>query len=370
MASKKAADGVEHMARRDQRLAVTSKIWDTDPMLLGAPGGTIELESGKQRKPTPKDFITKLTSVAPAAAGTPHPTFTKFLAEVTANDLGLQRLLQQYAGYCLTGLTKEQVLLFIYGPGGNGKSVLQTVITEIMGDYATTAPMETFAASKYQGHPTEIAMLHGARFLGASETEKGQKWAEARINQLTGGDLVTARFMRQDHFTFRPQFKLMIVGNHKPQLGTVNDAARRRFIIVPFLHKPKKPDHKLLEKLRLEFSAIFRWMIEGCLDWQENGLVIPTAVKQATADYFEEQDTLGHWIAQCCECGPGLKTKATPLYESWKDFASKNSVEWGSTISFAEALGQKGFKKGKSSSTVYEGIAIKSITTLNFAEQI
>ena len=92
--------------------------------------------------------------------------------------------------------------------------------------------METFAASKYRRHLTEIAMLNGARFVAVSETESGQAWSEARINQLTGGDLVSANYMRQDIFTFRPQLKLMIVGNYKPGLQSVNEAARRRYLFA------------------------------------------------------------------------------------------------------------------------------------------
>ena len=206
--------------------------------------------------------------------------------------------------------------MFIYGPGGNGKSQLQKLMSEILGDYTKTAAMDTFTASRHQRHLTEIAMLDGARFVGMSETEKGQMWSQARINQLTGGDPVTANYMRQDLFTFVPKFKLMVVGNHKPQLGTVNDAARRRFLIVPFLYKPDKPDKTLGAKLREEYPAILRWMIEGCLDWQANGFVLPDVVKQATSDYFEDEDLCGRWIAECCECGPGVKGKAILLYES------------------------------------------------------
>ena len=257
-------------------------------------------------------------------------------------------------------------MLFIYGPGGNGKSVLQTVFKEIMGDYAVTAAMETFTASKQQRHLTELAMLQGARFVGVSETEKGQKWAEARINQLTGGDPVTANYMRQDHFTFVPQFKLMIVGNHKPNLSTVNDAARRRFVIVPFMHKPDKPDLKLPEKLRAEYPAILRWMIDGCLDWQANGLVIPDVVKATTADYFEEQDLFARWIEENCDVGSNLKAPASKLYASWKAFCEESGEYAGSAKTLGQTLVERGFAKTKSSGTVYLGIALKSINTLQF----
>lgn len=370
MASKKAAEGVEHMARRDQRLAVTSEVWDRDPFLLGTPAGTVNLKTGVLKVASREDYITKLTSVAPAAKGSSCPVFDKFLDEATGGDKGLQRLLQQWAGYCLTGDTSEHALLFVYGPGGNGKSVLQNALSEIMGDYAKTAAMETFAASRHQRHLTEIAMLHGARFVAVSETEKGQAWSETRVNQLTGGDLVSANYMRQDLFTFRPQLKLMIIGNHKPQLRTVNEAARRRFIIVMFAHKPKEPDQGLGAKLRKEYPAILRWMIDGCLDWQANGLMRPEVVLATTADYFEEQDLVGRWIEEECECGPTKKEAASKLYQSWKQFADANGELPVSSTAFGVMLPERGFKKVKSGTKYYVGIQLKSLATTAFAADI
>jgi len=265
MGSRKAAEGVERMARSDRRLAVTSKDWDRDPFLLGTPGGTVDLKTGVLKPPVQDDFITKLASVTPAPTSE-CPLFLKFLTEATGGDVELQRFIQQWAGYSLTGDTREQSLLFIYGPGGNGKGILKNTFSEILGDYAKTATMRTFASSKHQQHLTELAMLAGARLVSVSETENGQAWSETRINQLTGGDAVTANFMRQDHFTYQPQLKLLVIGNHKPKLNTVNDAARRRFLIAPFVHKPVEPDRTLGSKLHSEYPGILRWMIEGCLD--------------------------------------------------------------------------------------------------------
>jgi putative DNA primase/helicase len=366
MASRRAVEGTEIMARRDRRVAVTSDVWDSDPFVLGTPGGYVDLLTGELMRPDPGLMISRVTSVSPADKAASSPHFTKFLDQATAGDAGLMRFLQQFLGYCLTGVTNEQVLLFVYGPGGNGKSQLQKVVAEIMGAYAKTAAMDTFTASRHQRHLTEIAMLDGARFVGMSETEKGQSWSQARINQLTGGDPVTANFMRQDLFTFVPKFKLMVVGNHKPQLGTVNDAARRRFLIVPFLYKPHKPDKALGAKLREEYPAILRWMIDGCLDWQANGFVLPDIVKQATSDYFEDEDIFGRWIVEKCECGPGVKGKAAALYECWKEFALANGEEPGTSKAFAETLSNRGFKKMKSCGVKYLGIAPLSETTLNF----
>jgi putative DNA primase/helicase len=371
MASKKAAEGVEHMARRDQRLAVTSEIWDRDGFLLGTPGGTVDLRTGKLQEAVREDYITKLVAVKPAPKGTPCPIFEKFLDDATGGDTGLQAFLQQWAGYCLTGDTSEQALMFVYGLGGNGKGVFLTVLREIIADYAKAAAMDTFVASKHQRHLTELAMLHGARLVTASETEKNQAWSESRINQLTGEDPITANFMRRDHFTFPPRFKLTLIGNHKPKLETVNEAARRRFNIVPFRYKPKEPDKALVGKLRQEYPAILRWMIDGCLDWQANGLLRPDIVLATTAEYFEEQDLLGRWIDEECELGAEKKASASKLYKSWEEFAKANGETPGSATSFGSLLSQRGFYKKKTGGCkVYFGIQLKSVNSLDFSNDV
>jgi putative DNA primase/helicase len=262
MSTKKAAEGVEHMARRDPRFAFTSDIWDRDPFLLGTPGGTVDLRTGLLLEPRRDDFITKQTAVTPAQSGAPCPNFQKFLADATAGDTGLQQFLRQYAGYCLTGDTREQALIFIYGPGGNGKGVFLKAISEIVGEYSKRATMETFVALRTPRHLTELAMLHSARLVIASETEGNQTWSEARINQLTGEDPITANFMRRDHFTFVPQFKLLMIGNHKPKLTSVNEAARRRFNIVPGTSK-NSPHRSRTTKLPPNDSALFPFRFAG-----------------------------------------------------------------------------------------------------------
>lgn len=262
---------VERFARADRAMAVTSTIWDQDHYLLGTPAGTVDLRTGAMMAPRPDDHITKLTTVAPAETAD-CPRWIQFLREATNNDQALVDFLQQFCGYSLTGDTKEHALLFICGAGGNGKTVLQNTIAGIMGDYAAAAAMDTFVSSSSDKHPTDLAKLRGARLVTASETEENRSWAEARIKQMTGGDKVSARFMRQDFFEYLPQFKLLLIGNHQPSLRNVDDAARRRFNIVPFVHEPAMPDRDLETKLRAEWPGILRWMIDGCLAWQRNGL--------------------------------------------------------------------------------------------------
>lgn len=356
MASRKAAEGVEVMARSDTRLAATSSSWDTNPYLLGTPTGTVDLKTGELKKANRSDYITRSTSVGPAAVGTPAPIFFQFLSEITGGDKDLGKFLQQWLGYCLTGDTKLQCLLFIYGTGGNGKGILMNMAANILGTYAKTAAMDTFTATKQSRHLTELAMLRGTRLVTVPETEKGQAWSESRINQLTGGDPITANFMRRDHFTYIPQFKLTISGNHKPKLNSLNEAARRRYNIVPFNHKPPSPDTKLSEKLRPEYPAILRWMIDGCLDLQKNGLTKPDILVETTAEYFDEQNLLKQWITARCKVGHKWKSSAKELFKSWKLFCEEANENPGTQTSFGTLLGENGYKKTKSGTTIYLGI--------------
>lgn len=251
------AGGAEKFAQCDERLAVTHETWDPDKFLLGTPGGVVDLRYGTMRAGRPEDYITRSTTVAPKRD--PHPIWSKFLDEATKGDKEYQRFLRQVSGYALTGDTREHALFFIYGDGGNGKGVFISVLLGIFGTYAKTSPMETFVASHYDSHPTDLAMLNGARLVTASETEEGRAWAESRVKQLTGADPITARFMRQDFFTFDPEFALLIIGNRKPALKSVDDAIRRRIYMMPFMHKPETKDLLLGQKLVAEYPAILQW---------------------------------------------------------------------------------------------------------------
>ena len=342
------AAGVERLAQSDRDFAVTSDTWDPDPWLLGTPGGTVDLRTGKMRPVAREDHITKLAAVAPADTAD-CPLWLKFLNEATRRDAGLIRFLQQWCGYSLTGSIEEHALLFIHGDGGNGKGVWLNTISNIMADYCRTAAMDTFIASKNDRHPTDLAALKGARMVCASETEEGRAWSEVRIKQLTGGDRIAARFMRQDFFEFTPQFKLTVIGNHMPELHNVDDASRRRINMAPFTHKPPVVDKKLEKKLRVEWPGILRWMIDGCLDWQANGLIRPAIVAASTADYFSDQDLLAQWIEECCERtdedGSPAKDTLSSLLASWRTYANNRGEAPGGSKGFSMAMRSRGFSR-------------------------
>jgi putative DNA primase/helicase len=225
--------GVITLARADRLLAATPEQWDANPWLLGTPGGTVDLRTGKLMLASPDDYITKITAATPDG-NCPIPRWQSFLSRITGGDVELMRYLRRVAGYALTGDTSEDALFFLWGLGANGKSVFSGTVTGIVGDYAKTTPMETFTATKNDRHPADLAALRGARLVTATESQADRSWDEAKIKLLTGGDKIAARFMRQDFFEFTPQFKLMISGNHRPKIRNVDEAMTRRMNLIPF----------------------------------------------------------------------------------------------------------------------------------------
>ncbi|MGE0650800.1 MAG: phage/plasmid primase, P4 family [Alphaproteobacteria bacterium] len=346
VASAKTVAAIERLARADRRHASVTDDWDADPWLLNTPSGTINLKDGRLRPHARGDKITKITAVGP---GGECPSWLAFLDRVFAGDQALIAFAQRMLGYSLTGSIRDHALFFLYGTGGNGKGVFLNTWASILGDYAKVATMETFTATHGERHSTDVAMLRGARAVIAQETEEGQRWAEARFKAMTGGDAISARFMRQDNFTFTPTFKLMIAGNHKPSLRSVDEAVRRRFNLVPFtVTIPKEErDPTLLEKLKAEWPGILAWAIEGCLEWQRIGLTPPPAVQAATADYLANEDSIGLFLAECCATDdPNASTEVNELFAAWSAWSAQAGEFTGSVKRFSTALATRGLHRG------------------------
>ena len=314
------------------------------------PNQTFDLSDGTARAPTPDDYITKSTACSVAPPGTPHPVWSAFLERTTGGNVELQEFWQCYVGYCLTGATNEHVFVFGYGTGANGKSTFINTIARIFGDYATVADVSTFIATDREKHPTDLVKLHGARLVVAQETDKGRRWDEAKLKSMTGGDKLTARFMRGDFFDFTPKFKLVIIGNHKPRLDNVDEAMRRRLLLVPFTVQipPEERDPELAEKLEAEWPAILRWAIDGCAKWRRDGLRPPKIVTEATADYFEDQDTMKQWMEDCtCDAGQFAFIRASELFASWRTWCDERGLKAGSLKALSEALEDRGHQKAR-----------------------
>jgi putative DNA primase/helicase len=309
---------------------------------------TINLETGEQRPPRREDMSTK--SAATKARRMDTPLWNTFLDRITDHNPELTQYLQRVAGYCMTGRTTEHVLFFLYGTGANGKSVFINTISAIWGTYAAVAPMSTFMASHSDQIPNDLAMLRAVRLVVAQETEVGRHWAEARIKSITGGDPITARFMRAEWFTYTPKFKLVIVGNHKPALRNVDEAMRRRIHLVPFTVTipPAERDKDLFDKLKPEWPGILQWAVDGCLEWQRIGLAPPPAVTGATDEYLADEDATARWIEECCRTGGQLWGVGARLWDSWKTWSERNNEWTGTRKSFTQELGDRGFPRDRS----------------------
>jgi putative DNA primase/helicase len=194
-----------------------------------------------------------------------------------------------------------------------------------------------------------MAGLRGARLVTSIETEQGRRWAESKLKALTGGDKISARFMRQDFFEFIPQFKLVVAGNHKPSIRTIDEAMRRRLHLVPFTVTipPKQRDKTLPERLLAERDGILAWAVQGCLEWQRIGLQPPPAVMAATEEYFEAEDALGRWLDECCLRGPNHVELSATLFASWKSWAEAAGEFVGSQRRLTDLLLARGFEKAR-----------------------
>jgi len=343
LANRATSANVASLARTDRRLAATADQWDANPWLLNTPNGTVDLRTGNLRECAPADYLTQMTACAPAVMDC--ALWHAFLDRITDNKQDLKDYLQLVFGYGLSGSIIEHALFFLYGTGANGKSVLLSTVSAILGTYHRMSPIETFTASSTDRHPTELAGLRAARLVTAIETEEGRRWAESRIKALTGGDRISARFMRQDFFEFTPQFKLVIAGNHKPGLRSVDEAIRRRFNLIPFAVTipPHERDEKLTEKLQAEWPGILQWMIDGCMRWQRDKLSPPNVVADATKAYLEAEDAIAAWIDECCELDANAWESSANLFLSWSNWATKSGEHVGTQKRFVQVLESRGF---------------------------
>lgn len=335
--------GTMKLAEHMPRFSTVSGDWDQNPFLLGTPNGTVDLKTGTFRAAEEEDLISRSTSVDPAETED-CPQFKAFLDFTTNGDSELTRFIQRWLGYSTTGDMSEQKLVYLYGPGGNGKGVLIRAILGILGDYARIVPESTLIARGHT-HPNDLALLEGLRFAAATETETGSRWREGIINQVTGADPLTARRMRGEFFTFQPQCKLTISGNTAPDHNRVNDAAKRRFKVVEM--RARVPEDqinlRLDADLRAEYPGILRWLINGCLAWQEHGLGSCDAVDRATHGHFKEQDLLGRWMEECIVVDQEAVSPVSDLYHSWRGFLQAAGEDAESQRAFSKRLSAAGY---------------------------
>jgi putative DNA primase/helicase len=334
---------------------------DADPLLLNVENGTLDLRTGTLREHRRADLISKLAPV-PYDPGAAAPGFDRFLRRVLPDD-ELRRFVVCLLGYSLTGLTVEQLLAILWGPGANGKTTLIETIRALLGDYGQQAPAETFLERR-DTIPNDVARLRGARFVAATETGEGRRLNEVLVKRLTGGDTIAARFMRAEWFEFKPAFKAWLATNHMPEIRGTDEAIWRRIRLVPFTVRipDEERDPQLAAKLRDELPGILTLAVNGCQEWLANGLPAAAAVTDATATYRAESDLVGRFLDDCCLVDAGVKAKAGDLYTRYGYWAQSNGEHTLTAKQLGQRLAERGLtpKRGSGGTRWWHGIAIRS----------
>lgn len=328
---------------------------DSDPWLCGLDSGrqVLDLRIGKARPTTPADLVTKGLRVSHVGTASQAVRWCAFLAQVLQEDVELLDWLQRWCGYLLTGSTREQVLVFCFGHGANGKSVFAEVLRFIVGDYARTVANETLTEVRRGAGAAspDLAGLVGARLALTTETEDGAALAESLVKTMTAGDALSVRPLYRAPFDFVPSFKLLMLGNHRPVIRGTDLGIWRRMRLVPFMRTfaPEERDPELADKLKAEAPHILAWMLEGCIEWQRRGLSdVPGAVAAQTEDYRQEMDTLGQWLTECCTTGSAAEEASRELYGSYREWAQGCGLRPMSTQAFGRRLTERGFADRKS----------------------
>jgi len=353
------------LAATEQELSTTTAQLDANLWLLNVLNGTIDLRTGVLRQHRREDLITKLASVEydPKARA---PRWKKFMLEIMNGDEELVAFLQRAVGYALTGDTREQCLFFCYGQGSNGKSTFLETIRSLFGEYAKQSDFSTFLASRNEGPRNDLARMHGARLVTASEADSERGFDGRIIKLLTGDDTIVARKLYEEYAEFKPQHKLFLAANHKPIVKEQTEGFWRRIRLIPFtvVFSKDKRDKRLGKKLLEELPGILNWAIEGCRLWRKEGLHEPEAVKRATYSYRDENDILGEFLVHSCRINPESWTSTPALYRAFSDWWVETRGPRSQPISmgwFGRLLGERPeFKPRKRQRTRgWKGVSIK-----------
>lgn len=325
-------------------LAVAINKMDTHPFLFNVSNGTIDLKTGRLRPGRREDLMTKRSYVKFDPDATCF-VFLKFLDTIFPNDPAMIKYIRKTFGYSLTGCVDEQCFFLFHGDGQNGKSTLLEVLKSLLGEYAVKTRAETFLHRRGESIPNDIAALRGARLITTVEPPMGSRLDESRIKEFTGKDTVSARFLHGEYFEFRPEGKLFIGTNRKPQILGRDLGIWRRVRLIPF-------DFRIPDKIRIgnmeeillkELSGILNWVIAGCLMWQAEKLRMPPAVQTATLAYRAEEDSYLRFTHECCKIGKSERVQNKQLRSRYLDWCRENEAAPIPTNEFRPLLEDAGF---------------------------
>jgi putative DNA primase/helicase len=295
------------LAVSDPRVSILAVDLDAHPELINTPAGVVDLRNGEIKPHDPALLLTRITAYG-VDLEAPHPRWDTFLKETFDGDAELIGYMQRVTGLALLGNVRDHILPFLHGIGANGKGVLTLVLQGLLGDadtggYAVSAPDGFLMARRDGAHPTEIARLRGVRLVVCSEQTSGKRFDESKVKRLTGGDLLTGRFMRGDFFDFTPSHLVWVLSNHLPAVREGGPSFWRRVRKIPLLHvvpeDQRIPDlHEQL--LADEGPAMLGWAVRGAADVIANGLNDPESVIKATREYQISEDTVASFVQDEC----------------------------------------------------------------------
>ncbi len=325
------------LATTDRVVSLTS--FDTDPMLLAAPNQWIDLKSGAAYDPDPSILVSKVIATD-YCAKSECPNFEAFLGDIFEDDLDLIGYVQRAIGYGLTGSTSEQCLFILIGDGANGKSTFINVINKLLGDYSKAASSQTLVAKGSSSIGDDLVDLVSARLISVSETEAGEALAEAKIKQMTGGDVLKGRPLYGSWLEFSIIGKIFLATNSLPQINNTDHGIWRRIQAIPFnrTFTAEQQDKNLGIKLTAELPGILNWAIKGCLEWQQQGLNPPQVVLDQVATYKTEMDSIAQFIEQECSLEADTKYSASKLYEAYRHQCQAIGRKPQSTNAFKKSL--------------------------------
>lgn len=316
--------GIARLAQHNPHVVAHFDDLDANAWELNTPAGIVDLRTGTVRAAEPAALHTRSTTVPVDLTADPG-RWNEFLADTFGDNDELITYLRRLVGYSAVGHVGPHVLPFCHGSGGNGKGVFLEALAGVLGDYATTAPVGFLMAQAHPGHETEIARLAGSRMVICSEVNEDDRFDEAKVKMLTGGDSLTARFMRQDHFTFQPTHHLWLMGNHQPAVRSGGRSFWRRLRLIPFVHEV--PEEKIVDDLqgilvRDHGPALLAWITAGTTQYHASGLQEPDSVKAATAEYAHDQDSVAKFVQECCHLGGGehVTIKTAKVREAYEQF--------------------------------------------------
>ena len=332
------------------RLAIDQGLIDSDRNLVGLSDGRIlDLTTGEIMATDRHVVVTRKlgTTYDPAAQ---CPRWLEFLNTILAGNQPNIDFVQRAAGYSLSGEVTEQCFFIMTGSGANGKTTFINAIRITFGDYSATTPMQTLTVMLNSNSQTnDLAALEGKRFVSASDGEAGQRLAEAKIKNMTGGDTICCRGMYKDFKEYDPQFKLWIATNDLPNVTGSDEAIWRRIKVInfPVTIPENQRDPNLSADLAAEAPGIFNWALQGYRAWKSEGLKPPPEVKEATRTYRHENDLVGQFIAERCFEDPAAKSMSKALHMGYTQWCEDNRYAVLPIIPFAKEIKKKGYASRK-----------------------